>query len=99
MDEEKKDNRGGKRENSGRKKGTPNKISGQVRQNVIDVFDDIGGVKEMAVWAVDNRTEFYRLYAKLMPTQSEIGTMDGHDSPLNVTLKFVKPNNDGSDSE
>jgi len=98
MDEEKKDNRGGKREGSGRKKGTPNKISGQVRNNVIDVFDEIGGVQEMALWAAENRTEYYRLYAKLMPTQSEIGTMDGQESPLNVTLKFIKPEH-GPDTE
>lgn len=53
----------------GRKKGTPNKLSSTVKDNVIAVFDDIGGREDMAEWAKDNRTEFYKLYAKLLPTE------------------------------
>lgn len=53
----------------GRRKGTPNKISGTVRDNVIEVFDRIGGVNSMALWAQENQTDFYRLYARLIPTE------------------------------
>lgn len=53
----------------GRVVGTPNKVTGTVKDNVIGVFDQIGGQEEMATWAKDNRTEFYRLYAKLLPHQ------------------------------
>ena len=60
----------------GRVAGTPNKISGAVRDNVINVFNKIGGEEEMARWAKDNQTEFYRMYSKLLPRQvnSEIST-------------------------
>lgn len=88
---EEKSSWGGKREGSGRKAGTPNKISATVKQNVINVFDKLGGEDHMINWAMDNPNQFYNLYAKLMPTQSEIGTIDGQDTPLNVTLNFVKP--------
>jgi hypothetical protein len=89
---------GGKREGAGRKPGSVNKLSTTVKQNVINVFDRLGGEDHMVNWAQENPNQFYNLYAKLMPTQSEIGTMDGQDSPLNVTLNFVKPDNDNSTS-
>jgi hypothetical protein len=56
----------------GRKPGVPNKISGTVKENVIAVFHRIGGNHALAEWAEENRTEFYRLYAKLLPTETMI---------------------------
>lgn len=53
----------------GRKKGTPNKVSDVVKDNVVKVFDALGGSDGMAIWAADNPTEFYRLYTKLLPKQ------------------------------
>jgi hypothetical protein len=53
----------------GRKAGTPNKVTFTVKENVIAVFDQIGGQEQMAEWAMSNRSEFYRLYAKLLPHQ------------------------------
>ncbi len=62
-------NRGGKREGAGRPSGVPNKLSATVKDNIIDVFDSIGGVETMAVWANENKTQFFNLYAKLLPLQ------------------------------
>jgi len=56
----------------GRQKGTPNKISAQVRENVVHVFEQLGGVKKMADWALDNLTEFYKLYGRLLPTEATL---------------------------
>jgi hypothetical protein len=53
----------------GRPAGTPNKIGAQVKENLIDVFELLGGKIAMTEWARENRTEFYKLYARLMPTQ------------------------------
>jgi hypothetical protein len=82
---------GGKRDGSGRKAGTPNKISTTVKQNVISVFDDIGGVEAMATWAKDNRSEYYRIYSRLAPVSQEISGADGADLPLSIGLRFVEP--------
>lgn len=64
-----KSNRGGKRHGSGRPAGVPNKLSAAVKDNIIDVFERIGGVESMAVWASENQTQFFNLYAKLLPLQ------------------------------
>lgn len=61
--------KGGKREGAGRKPGVPNKLSATVKENIVDVFDRIGGVESMAVWASENQTQFFNLYAKLLPLQ------------------------------
>jgi hypothetical protein len=83
--------RGGKREGSGRKAGVPNKLSSTVKENVIAVFDGIGGVEHMKQWAIDNPNNFYNIYAKILPTQTEIGGLDGADLPFSIGLRFVEP--------
>lgn len=72
------------RKTGGRKRGVPNKISGTVRENVIQVFDQIGGLRQMAQWAQKNRTEFYRLYAKLLPV--EVKGEVSHEDSLTTLL-------------
>lgn len=63
---------GGKRVGAGRPKGVPNKLSMTVKDNVIAVFDAIGGAKTMADWAEGNQTEFFKLYSKLLPTDLNV---------------------------
>jgi hypothetical protein len=53
----------------GRIAGTPNKLSMTVKENVIGVFDAIGGMDHMQKWAIDNPNNFYTIYAKLLPTE------------------------------
>lgn len=52
-----------------RTKGAKNKIGAQVKENVIAVFVRLGGTAAMARWARKNQTEFYKLYARLIPTE------------------------------
>lgn len=61
--------KGGKRLGAGRKPGVPNKLSATVKDNIIAVFDGIGGVESMTTWAKSNETQFFNLYAKLLPLQ------------------------------
>ena len=82
---------GGKRPGSGRKAGVPNKLSATAKQNVIDVFEQLGGVEHMTKWAQENPNNFYNIYSKIMPTQTEIGGIDGADLPLSIGLRFVEP--------
>ena len=67
-----KSNNGGRREGAGRKPGVPNKISSTVKDNVISVFEELGGIGNMALWARDNQSQFYNLYAKLLPMSTEV---------------------------
>lgn len=56
----------------GRLVGTRNKVTMTVKDNVIAVFERIGGMDALAEWAEENRTEYYRLYAKLLPTETQV---------------------------
>ena len=49
----------------GRKKGTPNKVSARTQENIEKVFIAIGGITGMAVWAKQNKGQFYSIYARL----------------------------------
>lgn len=80
---------GGRRPGSGRKPGVPNKLSMTVKENVIEVFNRIGGVEQMSVWATDNPSQFYNIYAKILPMQTEISGIDGSSIPLNIGINFV----------
>lgn len=54
-----------------RTKGAKNKIGSQARENVAAVFTRLGSTAAMAEWASENKTEFYKLYARLIPQQVE----------------------------
>lgn len=63
----------------GSRKGRPNRIGWVVKQNVIEVFELLGGIEGMVEWAKCNKTEFYRLYARLIPTEV-FGTLNINDA-------------------
>lgn len=69
----------------GRPKGVPNKFSGLAKENIVAVFDKIGGIDAMAVWAMENQSEFYKLYARLLPVQ-----VQGDDEGGPVVIQIVK---------
>lgn len=76
----------------GRKKGSVNKFSGIARDNVAQVFSQIGGVDRMAQWAEENLTEFYKHYARLIPI--ELNGKDGE--ALTLRLKIDAVPNEGN---
>jgi hypothetical protein len=53
----------------GRKEGVPNKTTAAVKEALTLAFEGIGGVEELKAWAKDNRTEFFKLWAKLLPAE------------------------------
>jgi hypothetical protein len=72
----------------GRPKGVPNKISGLAKNNIAKVFDEIGGVPRMCEWALANQTEFYKLYARLVPVQVT-GDAENPIAVADVTAKVL----------
>ena len=51
----------------GRPAGRPNKITGQAKENIAEVFEILGGVEGMVKWARNHPTEFYcKIYPKLI---------------------------------
>ncbi len=52
--------------------GSKNKIGAQVKENIVAVFTRLGGTPAMATWAEANRSEFYRMYARLAPAELDV---------------------------
>lgn len=54
---------------SGRKRGTPNKITTAFKDAVRTVYEEIGGNTAFAAWAKENPTDFYKIASRLIPTE------------------------------
>lgn len=52
-----------------RPKGAQNKLSGAAKDNIAAVFTRLGGTAAMARWAEKNQSDFYKLYARLIPVE------------------------------
>src|SRR5690606_5545460 len=55
------------------------------RENLALAFDLMGGVPALVVWGRRNPTEFYRIWAKLVPTPKDDGA--GEALPLETLLQ------------
>lgn len=55
------------RKTGGRQKGSLNKTTVSVKQVFEEAFDGLGGAKALVTWGKANQTEFYKLYARLIP--------------------------------
>jgi len=75
----------------GRKKGTPNKLSATVKDNVISVFEELGGTDHMKLWAAENPTQFYNIYAKLLPTEVDVAGGLDHQHVIEYHIIDPKP--------
>ena len=60
-----------------RPKGCLNKVTADAKDNVMAVFNRLGGTAAMAKWAEKNQTEFYKLYARLIPIDNRHSGADG----------------------
>lgn len=72
----------------GRPKGVPNKLSRIAKDTIAQVFEDIGGVENMAGWAKENPTQFYQIYAKLLPLQVN-GAGENGEHLGKMVIEFV----------
>lgn len=53
----------------GRPKGSRNRVGLRAKEALEQTFASLGGVDGLAAWAKDHPTDFYRLYAKLLPLE------------------------------
>lgn len=75
----------------GRRPGSLNKTTVAVRDALHSVFDGIGGTDAMREWAMNNQTQFYSLYAKMLPTDIEISGKEGAPAVQINIVKSGKP--------
>lgn len=74
----------------GRQKGSLNKVTAKFKEAVQIVYDDIGGHAAFADWARENPSEFYRIAAKLIPSESAERQQTG---PLKLTINISSVEN------
>lgn len=55
----------------GRQKGTPNKLTRDVKEAVLQAFNAVGGAKYLAKQAEENPQAFMTLLGKVLPTQTQ----------------------------
>lgn len=72
------------RKTGGRQRGTSNKLTRDAKQAFQFAFNEIGGEAHLAAWAMENTTEFYKLFARLIPVDNRHSDADGR--ALNFTL-------------
>ena len=66
----------------GRPKGSVNKTTASAKQAFLYAFDGMGGEKELEKWASANKTDFFKLFARLIPT--EVTGPDGGELTVRV---------------
>lgn len=66
---QKSDKRRPPRAGMGRPKGIPNKSTKAVKEALVEAFEKRGGVPALIKWSNAEPTEFYKLWAKLLPNE------------------------------
>jgi hypothetical protein len=69
----------------GRKKGTPNKLTADVKAMVLSALDKAGGVDYLLGQATTNPTAFMTLVGKVLPL-----TLEGGDPAKPVAVQWLK---------
>ena len=68
----------------GRPKGSKDKLTRDAKQAFQYAFDKLGGADKLAEWAQENTTDFYKLFARLIPVDNRHSDPNGN--ALNFTL-------------
>jgi len=79
----------------GRTAGTPNKVTGELKEMILSALDGAGGVEYLKARAVDTPGPFLGLVGKILPMQ--VTGEDGKGIPVAVT--FVIQKQPGSDNQ
>ena len=71
-----------------RPKGSKNKFTKSARDAFAHAFEKLGGANALHRWADKNPTEFFKLYARLIPIE-HVG--DGGEGPVQTIVKHIFP--------
>lgn len=80
----------------GRQKGTPNKITKELKTMVLEALDGAGGVQYLTARALDTPGPFLSLLGKVLPMQIT-GEGGGPVQVARIELVAMKPNGNSSD--
>ena len=83
-------NSGGKRLGSGRKPGTPNKLTANIKAAILEAFERLGGVEYLVQVGHDDPRTFLGLVGKVLPTK-----LEAPEGGLQLTIGRVLDDIDG----
>lgn len=78
----------------GRQKGSVNKTTAAVKEALERAFEGLGGVQSLIEWGKANRTEFYKLWTKLLPQEVNAKLSDPNGEPIKFTLALGNAKDD-----
>ncbi|NRP54177.1 hypothetical protein AA93_12145 [Xylella fastidiosa subsp. pauca 11399] len=56
----------------GRAMGSKNRNTAAIKQAFLEAFDQLGGVPALVAWAQENKTDFYKLAARMIPMETRV---------------------------
>ena len=62
----------GMQKKGGRQKGVQNKATTTVKESILAVYDRLGGDQGFSDWATTEKTEFYKIFARLVPQDQNL---------------------------
>lgn len=84
----------GRKKTGGRQKGTPNRVSADVKSMVLQAFEMVGGSKYLVQQSIDNPVAFMGLIGKVLPKQVEATIEHSADIKLSIPVEWYPDNTD-----
>ena len=78
----------GQRKSGGRKKGTPNKINGMVKAQILEALEAEGGVEWLRGLARENKPAFAQLLGRLVPSEIK-AEVESSGEPLLILRDYT----------
>lgn len=75
---------------AGKPKGTQSKLTTSAKAAFAAAFEKIGGAENLAAWAQDNQTDFYKLFARMIPVEM---TGEG-GGPVECSIRVIRGRSD-----
>lgn len=77
----------------GRPKGASNKTTRAVKEALAEAFEKLGGVESLVEWGMVERTEFYKLWVKILPTEIKAQVETVGESPVGkIQIEVISAN-------
>lgn len=66
----------------GRAINQQNRLSRQAKENLEEAFEKMGGIRGLVTWGKKNKTEFYKIWARLIPKDVSVNPGQGLEDML-----------------
>lgn len=81
----------------GRQKGTPNRTTAAVKAALTEAFEKLGAVEGLVQWARREPGEFFKLWAKMLPTEVDLNAQVSLGEILDEVAGLLQQEKNGDD--